>query len=462
VQRSTLHVFTQLTWGLLCTLIVSACGSGRPIYLGPPAEELEPAPPASAPSGPSASGPSKQKVPDQLGTPAQSRAAAPQWWLSETIFGFGKQPGYAPEMPTWERGVVKALENDADVSGFHPTLSRQTLVCWVAVDYSENRTLLYRYNKADLVVAATFGEGRSIVSHGPEDAGQASFVLPLVELKQGEALTLGIADRNFLSFVKIGKENFSYGGNLPWAFKGKTMRGECRGVSRNLMERRLNELAAKSDGDLRKQDGCKPNPRMQRFGRDCLTKSLTRMRFQALAALVGWDDPRVKRRVARDLEQRETFQRELTTALSKEWENAAGTDRVETPGILIRPVKQTCGLNTLKGLRVVGGPSEPGALCELVVEVTNRTGAPIEVWSDQIGAVRNPVVFDIRGNASRAEWVGWQGPNGRTDLSQARTLGAAEKRILVGWYHTGPAPPEVMLRIEPEHERAMLIRIPSP
>lgn len=156
-----------------------------------------------------------------------------------------------------------------------------------AIDVPLSRRLV-ACNVAAFAAATTAGgqlEIRVRVGASPERMatgrnGVVWTVMPLVSLSEGESIRIAAGVRRGETFTEIGQASAKLTGG-PLAFRHPKLSMDCRVVSPHDVDELFAENAARADAVIRSHAS---QEEMQRATSD-------------LAALVGWADPRVTRRV---------------------------------------------------------------------------------------------------------------------------------------------------------------------
>jgi hypothetical protein len=378
---------------LLSAACTSACGS-PPSFSPASLTELNPptrwegappaprdatsAPPAAASTAPdAAAAPPVEAVPETLGTPASSLAAAPAFWRK-------KSSAYAP-----------ALESpltifDAASAANAPGVA---IACRLSAGRYKEDKIMPAFDKADLMVTATFGEGKGRMTFhalGPEDTNEIDFVLPLLPLAEGKSVAVSLTDRDVFSNDNVARFTITHRSAAPLTIRAASVRGECRSVPRAVIEASFQSARTSADNALaemalERPDITQPSSDVGRpsDGLGAMTYEL-----QGLAALVGWDDPRVVRRVGRALALRGSQAAEIArqAALIRAAlpSPAGGATPMADGALEVRATKYECGPNVVKAyLKWMESQTERERLtasgCVAHFEVRSRTAYPIEL-----------------------------------------------------------------------------------
>lgn len=303
--------------------------------MSPPAGPATPAtataPPRHAPTLPPAE---PDAAPTRLGTPDESMAARPWWGLD----------GYAPQIPRpgdlvftlgaddGPRSVDAALRARATSATFwHAAettprevgaMAGEMFACGIAVTYSERKLAPMfvfpipvplaeeRTTAADLRATLGFGafvapaeprrpsaagDARAIVVDGPEDSNTMLLLAPIVTLSPGDPVSVQLVDRGvFGTDATFPTLRGRWEGRLPLVLSAPRARAECRRVPRAFVDGELALALGAVDETLLRLDTTTTG------GFDThLPSTELAARIRYAAALVGWSDPRVRRRLER-------------------------------------------------------------------------------------------------------------------------------------------------------------------
>lgn len=238
--------------------------------------------------------------PDVNSTPGESRDAKPAWFIRTPGFSRDATNGASPATHVADAANLfsasEAYVHEGPVTG-------QLVVCRADVEFEEFKSFSPRpgrHQRADLILTGWMNDGggneRStwVETFGWKESNHSYIVFPLTWLQEGQRLTLRmadldrIADRDFIEQVSI-----EYAGVLPLRHAGERSRVECR----VLADRPVHELALDAcwgiDRALVDLERDPPSPQTPIERGDLLQE-----RFYELARLVGWADPRMRKRVA--------------------------------------------------------------------------------------------------------------------------------------------------------------------
>jgi len=403
----------QPTSSLLTALLLPLAGcatlSDAPDFIGPPpappAQEVDDAPPLpEAPVVVETPRPPPDPIPDRLGTPSTSRAAAPAWWLVDHPFGYLPRP----EAPWQFDPLAESAPREA------PTLDNGALLCDVNVGgYRGDATEAGEYAGTDLTVGASVGGARPparelwVWGVGPEDTGTARVLIPLIDLKPGATLHFKFNDRDVLFDDDLELVAHRWTGQVPFEFKGRIGRGRCRFVPRAPLDQAVALRLEDVDNALAAVPPASAPDLTRASLRSTETEQLggVKVAIASVASLVGWDDPRVARRLERMgvlVAQRHAL---LVTALDATRADAESLGAWQAPAegkVSMRLGVPLCGKTALKPLRKHW--TEPwtrvgATTCALQLELRNDA-------AETVGVVPSRRAL---GSIEELAWVGGDG-----------------------------------------------------
>ncbi|MDC3958905.1 hypothetical protein [Polyangium jinanense] len=385
-----------------CLLLVAGCSGGLQEML----RELdgEPAPrprPALSTAGPEAAAsklpaspatekppapPPLEPIPERLGTPASSRAKKPIWSMASE--------SYAPQ-PTDRHALFVASSG--------PLQGEQVgLICRLGINTKNHGDF---DGEADLSVDVSITQGKEVVrcrAGGPEDTMEMWFSVPLVTLEKGAKVRVTSIDRDLVFDDGIERVAATFNGSYPLTAKGRVSQLECRPLGRELVERHLEQPRNVADKALATMEAVRPDLSERYFGLGMGGDSgawSARSAIENLAGLVGWDDPRVERRVERLAAQEKRIKDELGAAVEamrgKLEAPADGPTPMADGGIAVRVTSYACGPDVAKKYRKHVAFKTRDEFkerpCVLGFDVVNHTGAPLEVdeFQGRIGPLKN-------------------------------------------------------------------------
>lgn len=453
---------------LLAALALAGCGGGAEAVApttppsrgggelarpAAPTTSTEAPPPAVAAAPPATTPPPEEPIPEQLGTPASSRAAAPAWWLDRD------EPSYAPSPPN-AMGLFEAAA--APGGGDDPA----ALACAFNIGHFREDTFFTRSQAAaDMVIHARFGkkEPRPVfVTFNGWDRNAAVFVLPLARLQPGDALSLRIDDANVFSPDTLDHVQSVFQGSYPLKLRGRLTQGECRAVGRAAIEATAKGAKALLDREIEAFSRGKlylSSPSMVHSSEG------VRSAARSLAGLVGWDDPRLTVR----LERIEAITAAQTAALGREVEAvlqglAPGPTRLADGMVEVAPEPLQCGDDAVRKYRRFARSADDTkafreASCAVVLGVTNRTRLPLELdrLRGAIGPAEDLMLVSPQGGRYDVELAAEVTPqglrafprDGQKKVAPGRTLRVLA--LLLDTSDAGPPSPPLLLRALHDH-----------
>lgn len=251
-----------------------------PRVIEPPAPQPEPEPPPPPP--PPAIAPGSDAPPDKPTTRAESEAAAPHW-----------AKGGLDEIPPAElHALYEKLGEPVDAGAIAGAL----LICSVDVGGPTDNPGLF--DLPDLTTVLTFGKNPRVELRGSEDTSGMYIASAQATLTPGDSIRATVIDRDFLRDRTIGSVRGTYKGTLPWKGKAGRATVECRALVGPKLDAALTERLAGCDQALTEvAPRVAFQPELEDLG--FLDSGLTwaRTALRRPAALVGWADPRVQRRL---------------------------------------------------------------------------------------------------------------------------------------------------------------------
>jgi hypothetical protein len=395
---------TSLALLLAAGLIVSEGPAALAEESAAPGAETYPEPMAEAAS--------EHPLPARLGTPASSLAAAPAWWERPPEALTGRIRVYAPE--TSEAVSLYAQAPGARVP--QGELADGALACRLdlgdrgfdeqALDAQPESVLGEFAAVVGVAPDARRAPAQVVVAFGPEDSNRVTFLVPLVRLKVGACLSVRVVELDVHSQESVEQVRARYDGQLPLALAGRLARGDCRLVTRAALEARLAESLRQADealegaeADLAGVIDLGAHPPVSADGR----LARPRAAVAAPAGLVGWDDPRVGRRMGRLEAMTARLEASLAHAFEAARPGAIGAAWAELAGgqLALRASSLRCGREALRPHhRLVGFWSlVPRDACVLSLGVKNLGPGPIAVGADSLGPLGELVLIDRRGTS---------------------------------------------------------------
>jgi len=396
-----------------CLLLVAGCRGGvdgedasRPRRAAPTAAPQASAAPAieelKAPPPP------PDPVPERLGTPASSRAKRPAW--SRYREDYAPQPAGRDKLFNESSGPLQG--------------EQVGLVCRLGISTTNHgRSNLGAFDgMADLSAAVSITQGKEVVkldALGPEDTKEMWFTVPLVTPEKGAKLRVTSRDRDFFSNDPIESVQATFDGSYPLTAKGRISQLECRPLGRAVVERHLESARIAADEAHAVMEAARPDLSAPSFdmkrSQDQNEEGL-RSKLDEMAGLVGWDDPRVVRRVERLAAQQKRMVSDLgaaTEAMGQKLPPSAdGSTPMADGALAVRVTSYACGPDVAKKYnRAVSERTRDefkARPCVLAMDVVNRTGAPIEVdgSTDTIGPLGDLYMLSSTGEQFGVEVFG--------------------------------------------------------
>jgi hypothetical protein len=264
-------------------------------------------------------GPGDDTPPERWSSPAESKAAAPSW--SKVLW-------YAPQVP------VKLAEEwfEAGSQTPFPESEESMAVCRVhyAGDPDQGLNAAFRSNAPDLSVRVKLPGDLSLHAAGPEDNHSMLVTVPLLARGALATIELSLIDRDPLGWDDLDTLK------VPMPPRGEAREGQssatCLLVPREVVEGEVRRMCSNADVKLESQGkALSANLSHQMLGSLGLGSDLEKA-IEPLASLVGWADPRVRRRVAwatrilakqrqlcAEIAAREAPLRQRTTSMEHRW-----------------------------------------------------------------------------------------------------------------------------------------------
>jgi hypothetical protein len=254
----------------------------------PSAAASESAPPpaeakASAPSAPSAPQVDDGPAPPP-GTPQGSLRARPPWGRLALHTRGEPTQEYAPQHAKPVDVFTKASSISGDVQ-------RAFVICR-AQSFAKADT----FAGDDLHVRATFGKTPEVAADGPEDANLGFVSAPLVSLAKEEIVHVAVFDRDVLDLTNLARVNITFQGTpIVVADPGATI--ECRALAGDALAARVAIDAGAADQIISTLAGVRLDGKTSDWHYPFLDITRAHRAIGDVAALVGWDDVRTKKRI---------------------------------------------------------------------------------------------------------------------------------------------------------------------
>jgi serine/threonine-protein kinase len=323
-----------------------------------PATVATAAPPAPAvPPAPAAGDPSLAPVdetPPPPGTPASSLRARPPWGKLDRVRTSSETvTEYAPQMekPLEVFMAASPLGNDP--------IDRGLLVCRVQT-FAKADT----FAGDDLHVRVAFGSTPLVANDGPEDGNLGFVTAPLASLKKGEAVRFEVYDRDVFSLQPIAKPSVTWNGG-PLTVLDASATIECRRIGGDPLNKLAAVHAAAADQSVGKVRATKLDGRAPEWGWPVLVIGGAQRSIGEVAGLVGWDDTRVRKRVA----ALDTAIASLEAQKPQVFESihATASESAAIGGVTVKASGMTC--------------ANHGAACTIKVGIKNDGDQPISLSS---------------------------------------------------------------------------------
>jgi hypothetical protein len=367
----------------------------------------------------------------RLGTPASSREAVPSFASG----AFGYAPQARPE-------VARALFEAASAEPRQGALfDRDLAACRVAREEAQGGLRRRDRRAARLDVTLSWGDARESVS-SPHPAGTAGtfFVVPLLALARGDAWSASVrSDGDVHELAGV------FDGAIPWRARADDLELECRRVDPAARAEAVRDALWGLDRKLTLLSLTSPTQpeslrEIERF-LDPIAESA-----EPVAALVGWDDPRLRRR----FDRRAELEARLLAALVRT--RAESLARAAEPGTWIgvgrmgRRLEAKVDAMTCEATE----PAPDGELeahrawhCEATLSIDNgaRGDRSLDVAGDRLLVGGASLSFvDRFGRAAR---VGWPDDRAPSSIDRADVV-------------------TFRVRLEPAMDHAQLQDAPSP
>ena len=216
-----------------------------------------------------------EPMPATPGTPRSSERARPAW---------ARDTSYAPQLDD-------ALDVFLAATPLRGDVARGLLVCRI-----QSFNKMDTFAGDDLRVSVVFPGAPGRSANGPEDANLAFVSAPLAKLTHGDTVRFEVWDRDVFDDELITRTQTKYDvGPLVLADTGASI--ECRVLEGDALDKQAKLHGERADKGARalsahKLDGHRPMwgwPESEVHGAQGKTADV--------AALVGWDDPRTKKRI---------------------------------------------------------------------------------------------------------------------------------------------------------------------
>jgi hypothetical protein len=325
---------------------VSPAASPLPVSIAPPAPLAPPAPPGKA------------------GTAATSLRARPAWWARGDGTRSSPSEEYAPQLGKPLDAFIAAAPFAGDVRGAY-------VICRVQT-FGHADT----FAGDDVQARAAFGSMPRVAADGPEDDNLAFVSAPLATIRTGDRIAFEILDRDVFSLELITRLDVAYtGGPLTAVDKGAAI--ECRALAGDALDRQVAHAVAFAGRQAAAVRATKLQGNMPGWGWPTFEIIELERDVADVAALAGWDDPRV---LASDAEHDATIAA-LETQRSTVFGDirATASSKATLDDVTIEVVDVPCGRKK--------PPTAAGVASACVAQATIRNdgSAPLSVSSLSIG-----------------------------------------------------------------------------
>jgi hypothetical protein len=340
-------------------------------------------PPSNTPGSEPTAEPPPMPPPDEPapppGTPSASLRARPPWAAHIDGFIRGEPTKqYAPQV----KKPVEVFLQAAPLSG---DVDRGFLICRFQTFGKHDM-----FAGDDLHARIRFGMTPEVANDGPEDANLAFVSAPLATLKKNESVRFEVYDRDVFTMEDITRPSVTYGGGaLQHMDSGAAV--ECRQLTGEPLKRVTAGYAATADETTSRLAHAKLDGSRSDWGYPRTEIMHAQRAIADVAALIGWDDARTKKRAT-------ALDQAIVTVESQReavFDRLHGTAKTET----------TVGtLHATLGDIACGGTSGHAGRCAVKVTVENRSDKPV-----RFGGFMGPTAYV----ANRTSGPVSAAPNGR-------------------------------------------------
>jgi hypothetical protein len=326
----------------------------------PPRQTTDPLPPSTALPGSMLADapPADDGPPPAPGTPQSSLRARPPWGRLELMTRGVATQQYAPQH-------TKPLDLFLKASPMNGDIERGFVVCR-AQSFNKADT----FAGDDLHVRATFANAPEVAMDGPEDGNLGFVSAPLVSLKKNDIIHVAVFDRDVFDLTNLARVNVTYQGT-PIVLTDPGAAIECRSLIGDALQSRVATDAGGADQAIANLARAKLHGRTSDWGYPSLDMATARRATGDVAALVGWDDARTKKRVDGVATAIASVQAQRPRVFDELRDGASSETTVD--GIKVSFVSLQCGPKV--GL---------AGRCALSVSVTNDSGRAIR-WNGHKG-----------------------------------------------------------------------------
>lgn len=322
-----------------------------------------------------------------LGSPTGSSASRPAW---------ASQRSYAPVLAAPD---VAALFHAAEATPrLRDEIAGSLLACRIDVRFEEIKNWSLRPRRwaaADLALWIGFGAGAAndasaLAVMGPNQSNAAFFAVPAARLVRGDVLDVLVNDRDRLFATDfVDRVGLVFTGTTPLRSSGPITTLECRVVDEAAIAPLLLERAWAADDLLHAWQHGEPDVRGGIEA--CGAPSELVPRLSELAAVLAWDDARVRSRV----ERAAAVEHEVLDVCSTRF--ARWVTSLDRPGVPASLPGTRLGVR-VRGRDCSSAVASAAGGCIVTLELTHRGREPFVLAA---GAELHPSwlleVFDERG-----------------------------------------------------------------
>lgn len=292
------------------------------------------------------------------GSPESSLRARPPWGQLEIGTRGEATQQYAPQHS-------KALDVFLKASPMNGDVQRAFVICR-AQSWSKADT----FAGDDLHVRATFGKTPEVAMDGPEDGNLGFVSAPLVSLAKDDIVHVAVFDRDVFELTNLARVNVTYRGS-PIVLTDPGASIECRSLTGDALQARVATDAGAADYAIATVAKKQLHGRTSDWGYPYLDIAQAQRATGDVAALVGWDDARTKKRIDGIAAAIASVEAQRPRVFD-ELRSGAGTETT-VDGIKVTFVSLQCGPKV--GL---------AGRCALSLSMTNDSGRPIR-WNGYKG-----------------------------------------------------------------------------
>lgn len=324
-----------------------------------------PAVPSATPSSTTPAAP-EVEAPIVTGTPAASLRARPTWGKLEFISPYAASTEqYAPQLrePLETYLVATPLSGDVD---------RGFVICRYQ-SFGHSDALM----GDDLHARLTLGNTPEAANDGPEDANLAFVSAPLASLKSGQTAKFDVYDRDVFELETITHATQKYAGaGLSVTDSGANI--ECRSLVGDAFKRTVTTFTKTADAAIATLSKKSIDVRETRsWGWPMMDIVAAQAATGDVAALTGWDEPRVVDEVGKIDNATAKLDADRTALFDSLYK--ASTDDGDAAGLHVHLVELACGAKKLAVGGAVAADPQP---CVVHLQLRNDTHAALTLHDD--------------------------------------------------------------------------------